>query len=229
VPTPATRRPRRFAATQDPSATLAGSTMVSASGPFAVRARSARRGAQARPCPASGAWRSTPGVTQQCADRTRPRVPAGRGGRRHRSRHRAGPFAVCRAPLRTCAGHGSPAGLTVTARAGSGHQLLLAVRWAQFRLPSSGCPGVRATPRPARTCAAAIAAALRRWRRSRRRARRGSQRAAAVQHKWTTRSPHDGQNQDLHRYLRRFGCYLVGRARASARTAARGFANVRMD
>ena len=43
VPAPATRRPRRFAATQDPSATLAASTMVCANGPFAVRARSARR------------------------------------------------------------------------------------------------------------------------------------------------------------------------------------------
>jgi hypothetical protein len=192
---------------------------------FAARAEGRKHAPARRRAHGARRW----GFTQQCADRTRPRVPAGRGGRRHRSRHRAGPFAVCRAPLRTCAGHGSPAGLTVTARAGSGHQLLLAVRWAQFRLPSSGCPGVRATPRPARTCAAAIAAALRRWRRSRRRARRGSQRAAAVQHKWTTRSPHDGQNQDLHRYLRRFGCYLVGRARASARTAARGFANVRMD
>jgi len=45
VPAPATRRPRHFAATQDPSATLAASTMVGADGPFAARARSARRGA----------------------------------------------------------------------------------------------------------------------------------------------------------------------------------------
>jgi len=102
-------------------------------------------------------------------------------------------------------------------------------RQAQFRWPSSGCPTVRATPRPARNSAATIATTLRRWRRSRRRARHRSRRAVAMQHKRTTRSSHDGQNQDLHRHLRRFGCYLAGRARASARTAARGFANVRMN
>ena len=49
---------------------------------------------------------------------------------------------------------------------------------------------------------------------------------AAVQHTRTTRLPHDAKDWELHDYLRRFGCYLVARARASARTAARGFANV---
>lgn len=83
-------------------------------------------------------------------------------------------------------------------RAGSRYRLLLVVRLAHFRLPSSGCPAVRVAPGPVRTCAAAIATALRRWRRARRREPHGSQRAAEVRDNRRTRPPHDGQNAGLH-------------------------------
>ena len=133
------------------------------------------------------------------------------------------------ARLRACAGHGVSAELTVTGRAGSRYRLLFVVRQAHFRLHPSGWPAVRAALRPVRTCAAAIATALRRWRRARHREPHAGQRAAEVRDKGGTRSPHDGQNSGLHDWLRRCACCPIGSVTASARTAARGFASGRMD